>query len=234
MRKDFKKPSYWNEDGSKHYTSITRILGIKTHYLGTFDAIPKKVMEYLITFGNMVETALGLHLDKGIPFIKCMNDKKLNHGWKEFWLFLKDCKLTPIDYERVVLDKKRMLSGSIDLVCKKENGDEVLIEIKTRNLVKTHILESDRLQLLYYLDLTQTKEGFIVVIDRPTKDRPSIGMEADYIDLRPTGHCKEYTAEYTLRPKLSIAIAYYDNFIRDEVDKEFCDYKEIKQNETTR
>ncbi len=228
MRKDFKKPSYWNEDGSKHYASITRILGIKTHYLGTFDNIPKNVMEYLITFSNMIEKALGLHLEKGVPFLECMSDKKLNYGWEQFRDFLKDNKLTPIDYERVILNKKRMLSGSIDLVCKRENGDEVLIEIKTRNLVKTSIIESDRLQLLYYLDLAKVKEGFIVAIDRPTKDRPSIGMEADYIDLRETRSAEHYNNILKLIVKLNSAIDYYDKFIRDEVDKEFSDFKIIK------
>ncbi len=132
----YKKPTYWNKEGTNHCVSPSRLFGIVPNVLGIFEAIPRYVMKYIEKYGSAIEKAFDLFFITGTPLRECVHEsqKELFPQWLVLcdWLEMKE--LTPVQYEKEIANFEMLRSGSIDLVCKDKEGDLVYIEIKTHNL----------------------------------------------------------------------------------------------------
>ncbi len=169
-------------------------------------------MEKLRVYGEKIEKALELYFIGDVPLRECADvDKYFYPQWLVLCDWLESKNLTPINYEKEIIDYKKLRSGSVDLVCKDDAGDIVYIEIKTRNFLLTQIKESDLLQLLFYLDTDKVKKGYVVAINRK-KDKAGLLAERLFYQ-------QDIQKYHVLYNKLILAENYYNIFFRDEVNK---------------
>ncbi len=191
----------------------------------------KKLQEY----GGQVEEALRLHFDFDVPLRECVSNENFVRQWNLLLDTLEKMELVPIEYEREIKSESayqfynegNLYIGFVDIVVKhKKTGDVFFIEVKTRNLKNYGVLESDRLQLAFYLtlnDLTvrkeaKTYEGYIMILDR---NEPVIEVEKINVTKKNKG-----TRDVLWL--LAAAVHYYDLFIRDKIDEKFASFKITK------
>ncbi len=210
-----KKPTLWNKLETDHYVSPSRLMGIAPTYTGAFDFIPDHIMDTLIAKGKELERAFLFHFKHKMPLRESMG--KHNSMYEQFQLlldFLEEKELKPLTWEHKILNHIYMESGFVDLICINKYNQKILIELKTRNLEKTVIKESDELQMYFYLDnlvFLEPKDynkdnflyGFVICVDR--KERRLLCKKVDY-------------ANDNLQKKLNLLRSYYDNFIRQDVN----------------
>ncbi len=214
-------PSKYNKEG-KHYASASRIMGMTNKILGTFDNLPSFILNDIAAMGHAVDKLLSLLIDHDVLIRDAgnsSNDKKLNKMLDKFIKFLYDKtvkgKMKLWDYERYVKNEERLLNGYIDLYIENSKGEFEIVEVKTRNLITNpDPLLSDKLQLLFYLQINPDKEW-----EKGQKPKGRLW----YIDRNAKTEVKEY--KYTLSELekevghlLTIALIYYNAFIRPEYD----------------
>ncbi len=215
-----------NKEG-KHYSSPTR-------YLKTLTAAPLldlietgkltlDILEKVKGFGDFIEKAFQLHFDFNIPlkdieFPEITNrkrdwDKDFQKPWKLLLDYLTVNNFLPVDYEVETEHIRHLYRGRIDLKCKDEKGNNVYIEIKTRNTDTLKILDTDLMQLQFYKmainkDFYKPRNIYkLLVIDRKGRNY----LEDEIIEFSKKG--QEYS------DKCINLITFYDLMIRPKLDK---------------
>ncbi len=216
------KPTFWTKDKKDHCVSPSRLFSIAPKVLGIFNDIPDHVMRYIRSYGEKIEQAFVLHFEADVPLRECVDDDDylFYPQWQILLDWLAEKKFTPIIYEKSVLDYEKLISGSVDLVCKDKDGDLVYIELKTRNLLTTEIKDADLLQLLFYMEAHNVNQGYVIAIHRKKKE-PAILTERLFRNM--DGNKYEI-----LKKKLVLAKNYYNEFFRDEVNKKWAIKDEIE------
>lgn len=194
---------------SKVYQKITKnkkdyhtINGKRLHspsavlsHLSNFNKIPERILENSRMRGSAVMKSIYDYTWCGDYNLSPIYQPIMNQYFK----FLNEYDITIFDSEKFIVNPKLEMCGFVDLIGKNENGKRILIEVKTRDLIKYPLpYDTNYYQTAFYALMTpDISDQYILTLD--SKGRGYSLSKVKKIHLKTAKKIYKYYREVILK-----------------------------------